>query len=178
MKFYGGLAVAIVVFVLLLLYLQDHDSNPPARIPAASTPNQALSTAQPASSYSQSNNVAASATRAPVNVATVNPYQQQAARPASPYKAPAPAPAAQPRISSGCSILAGAAQRAHATVASCGDQAGWTVITVWGYDRNNLNDFLDEAMKSGIRDVAPAQKYRQSVVGGRPIFQNTFKFRF
>ena len=56
---------------------------------------------------------------------------------------------------------------------------GWWYITVSGRDRNHLNDFLDLAQRSGLKDVdVNYQKYGQAVVGGRTVFQNTYKMKF
>lgn len=164
MKFYGRMAIAIIALILLLLWLKEESEDAPA---AATSPAAAVAAATPA---------AAVATFPPMPTAT--PSDGYARARSIQFSHAPTAPVSAPVASSGCQALAPAAQRAKVNVVNCGEQGGYTVITVWGYDRNNLNDFLDEAMRAGVRDIAPAQQYTQSILNGRQVFQNTFRFRF
>jgi hypothetical protein len=164
MRFYLWLAIAIVLLILLLLWLQDRVENSPAgtALPATTAPEM---TAAPASLPAQ----------VPAAVATpaLMPPAAYGATPAA-YRPPP----SQPARSAACDALAGAAHKARVTITDCRDQDGWTVVSAWAYDRNNLGDFLDEALRVGARDMEPQQQYSQSVVQGRVTFRNTFKLKF
>lgn len=76
--------------------------------------------------------------------------------------------------------LIGAARQAQANMVGAQYQDGWWYITVQGRDRNHLNEFLDAALRAGLKDVDHNyQAYRQSIgPGNRQVFQNTYKMRF
>jgi hypothetical protein len=164
MKFYGGMALAIIALILLLLWLKDNSENTPATA-AAPPPAVAVSTAAPApaANYSTSMATPRGGYAEANTIAHAHPRNQ---------------PVGPRSVSSGCQALAPAAQKAKVTVASCREEGGYTVITVWGYEYNFLNEFLDEAMRVGVRDIAPVQKYTQSILQGRQIFKNTLRFNF
>ena len=164
MKFYGGIAIAIIALILLLMWLKENSESAPTTVAATSTP---LATATP---LATSNYFPAEAP----------PDRRRTRIQADSVRFANPTPTISPRrqVSPGCQALAPAAQRARVTVVDCREQDGFTVITVYGFDRNDLNNFLDEAMKAGIRDVAPAQQYTQNTVNGRVIYQNMFRFKF
>jgi hypothetical protein len=151
--FYGTLIVIIAVIAALLWWLQLK-SEEPATVTAQASPGPAAHASAP-------------------------PPQQYAApmAPAPMQYQPTPMPTPVP---GGCDLIPPIAQRARVSVASCVEQGGWVVVTVQAYERNALNDFMDEALRSGMRDLDVNQRqFRQSMDRQqRMVFQDTFKMRF
>lgn len=72
-----------------------------------------------------------------------------------------------------------AAAGAHVQISGTQQNGDWWYITVVGRDRNQLSDFLDMAMKMGLRDVdVNYQAYKEFLVRGEQRAQNTYKMRF
>jgi hypothetical protein len=76
-------------------------------------------------------------------------------------------------------IVNGAAQRAGVSVTGYRNNDGWVTVTVRSNIRNALHDFLDEAMRAGMRDIDLKRNFRESVDRqGRQWFEDTYRMRF
>ncbi|MGI8908750.1 MAG: hypothetical protein ACR2IE_19940 [Candidatus Sumerlaeaceae bacterium] len=113
---------------------------------------------------------------APVAVA-VSPAPTPVPTPAiAPVPRPVQAPISQPTLPA---FIPRAALGAHVTITGTRRVDDWWYVTAVGRDRNALNDFLDIAYKSGLRDLdVNYQDYKQFIVRGQQRSQNTFKMRF
>ena len=98
--------------------------------------------------------------------------------PAAPTPAPTPVPVVQ-RPATVPDYIPRAANGAHVKLTGTQLVNDWWYITVVGRDRNALNDFLDMAMKFGLRDVdVNYQAYKEFITRGEQHAQNTYKMRF
>lgn len=166
MRFFVRLIAALVVFIGILLWLQENSQPPPT------TPAPTLNTP----------------VAAPTTTTQPDPYPplQMTRPPQATAPPPAPNVLAQsgPAVgamaaSPGCNHVRGLAPKARVTVVSCLEKDGWTVVTVSGQDRNRLNDFLDVCQLNGMRDLASDQVYRQlHDAQQRPVHLGTFRMKF
>lgn len=88
------------------------------------------------------------------------------------------ATAPQP-VNPGCDLAGQIAERVHASVAFCSEEGGWVRVTMQAYDLSALDDFYNEALKHGLKDIDLRQNHRLFVDGnGRMVYENTFRLRF
>jgi hypothetical protein len=93
----------------------------------------------------------------------------------TPVPTPIPAPT-RPTIPA---FINQAAAGANVRLVGAVPSNDWWMITVQGRDRNALNDFLDAAQRAGLRDVdVNYQAYKEFLVNGTQVSQNTYKMRF
>lgn len=102
--------------------------------------------------------------------------------PPSATTATTPAPGGRPStpVPTARDMIPAIAQRAGVTVVSTSEQSGWLLVTVQSRDRNALGDFMDEAVRAGMKDMdTSTQQYKQLLdAQQRQVFQATFKMRF
>jgi hypothetical protein len=108
------------------------------------------------------------------------PVSEAVATPALPAPTASPVPAnPAPSGPSLPSALTQNAQRQGFRIGGSRLQDDWWYVTVIGRDRNHLNDFLDVAQRSGLKNIDHNyQAYKQFIAEGRVMFQNTYKMRF
>jgi hypothetical protein len=157
MKFYIKVFAVVATIILVVLLLQEFGDEGGGRTPASSS-SSGVATAAPAAATP-----AAVVTAVPVAAAPVA---------AAPVARAQSAPSIPPFITQ-------AANGAHVTLTKAEPVNDWWYITVVGRDRNALNDFLDTAMRLGLRDVdVNYQAYKEFLVRGEQRSQNTYKMRF
>jgi type IV secretory pathway VirB10-like protein len=154
MKFFIRLAIFVAIVIGILLWLQDRTERQQAegRRRAGTETRAKAERPQP----------------------TPPPPAPMSATPA-PQTTPPPMPQPGP-----CSRVRAVAARLGITVVRCSQQDEFTVATLQARDRNLLGDFLDAAMREGMRDFdVNRQAYRTMMDGqGRPVHENTFWMRW
>jgi len=170
-KFYLGIAAALAILVIVIFLLQeysDSSGSKPATTPvvATATPGPTPDDAYPFS-------------HTPVPVAGA-PTPVPAAAAAYPPPRPAAAPVAAPGASDMRALIQSIARQAGVQIVGYQDTGGWITVTVQGRERNNLNDFLDAALRAGMKDMDENfQAYK--VITDRQLrqtHQNTYKMKF
>lgn len=150
MKFLLRIAILVAIILGILLWLQDRTERERAAAQQRPETQERAVAQQPSPSP---------AARAPVQ--------------------PSPAPAAAPPVVSQpgqCSRVRAVAARLGLVVVRCSQEGEFTVATLQARDRNLLGDFLDAAMREGMRDFdVNRQAYRSFLdAQGRPMHENTF----
>ncbi len=109
---------------------------------------------------------------------TPSPASTPAPTPLPAQSAAAPPPPVQ--VAAPAARIQALAAQARLSVAGVRQQNDWTVVTVRGYDRNDLNNFLDVAQRAGLRDIDVNQNaYRQFMApGGRVVYEGVYRLRF
>lgn len=166
MNFFVRMAVIIAIVVALLLLVQHlnesggaRGTQPAAAAVATPTPTPAATPARATSAY-------------PMLGATPPPTTPSPTRP--------PARAYVPPRPSACNQVDRAASQVGAVVVSCASDGGMIVATIQARERNALGDFLDAAMRLGMRDFDVNQQRYQQMTDrqGRAVYQNTFRMRW
>ena len=170
MRFYLGiLAIAAILIIIFLLLQESSDSS-------GSRP---VATPAPTASPSPTSDDAAPFSHPPAPVAGASTLAGPAT-PVSQPPRPVAAPGGAPAISSMRAQIMSIAQQVGVQVVSYSDSGGWITVTVQGRERNNLNDFLDAAMRAGMKDIDEKQNNYKVITDRqlRQTHQNTYKMRF
>ncbi len=153
MDFYLKLLGIVAILLLLFYGFHYQDDNAPRRAVAVVTP------------------------------APATPVPTPMLDPDLPYTAVAAVPVvAAPVVASSihCDKVAQAAATARCTVVSCSHSGADTIVTISSDDRNALGNFLDAAMRVGMKNFNDdnQRNYRQTANGARTTYTNTYRLQF
>lgn len=97
---------------------------------------------------------------------------------APPVQVRTQAPPAAPQAPT--AALQQAAQSVGLRLVGVQPDRGYWLVTVTASNRNALGDFLDAAIRNGMKDVDLnyPNNYSQNMQNGRPVFSQTFRVRF